>query len=312
MKSDDVRRRRNDLGLRLGPDLTKQPSPTTRSRKSASISASPCARRLGTEVERLGAKRVFRRDLEDAAPPNRRDLVARDDAWARNASAIFDGIAEHSKLDGVLAAVDSRARRESRPPRRRRRRLDHRRLEDRATGARRKRRDRWTDSWRSRDKHHTKPTPIRQIAIPTTLSGAEVTPAGGGTDAERGIKLGFMNPYLVPRVDHLRPRARRADARMAVAVKRHPRRRPLLRGLSREERHTGLRSGPAARPTRCSRRRCAARKTVPGDPFARIESQMASYLACTNSSRAGSRRQPRHRLHPRAAATASITATRAA
>jgi alcohol dehydrogenase class IV len=29
-------------------------------------------------------------------------------------------------------------------------------------------------------------------------------------------------------------------------------------------------------------------KQVPGDPFARIESQMAAYLACTNSSRAGS------------------------
>jgi maleylacetate reductase len=29
-------------------------------------------------------------------------------------------------------------------------------------------------------------------------------------------------------------------------------------------------------------------KDVPGDPFARIDSQMAAYLACTNSSRAGS------------------------
>jgi alcohol dehydrogenase class IV len=29
-------------------------------------------------------------------------------------------------------------------------------------------------------------------------------------------------------------------------------------------------------------------KKVPGDPFARIESQMAAYLACVNSSRAGS------------------------
>jgi alcohol dehydrogenase class IV len=29
-------------------------------------------------------------------------------------------------------------------------------------------------------------------------------------------------------------------------------------------------------------------KEVPGDPFARIDSQMAAYLACTNSSRAGS------------------------
>ena len=37
----------------------------------------------------------------------------------------------------------------------------------------------------------------------------------------------------------------------------------------------------------CSQPHCAARKKIPGDPFARIDSQMAAYLACTNSSRSG-------------------------
>ena len=38
-------------------------------------------------------------------------------------------------------------------------------------------------------------TGIRQIAVPTTLSGAETTPAGGGTDRKRGIKLGFAKGW---------------------------------------------------------------------------------------------------------------------
>ena len=86
LKTHDVRRRRHDLGLRLGPDLSQAPSPTTRFPRSASISASRCARRLGDEVERLGAKRVFVATSKTLRRQDRRDLADRNDAWARNAS----------------------------------------------------------------------------------------------------------------------------------------------------------------------------------------------------------------------------------
>jgi alcohol dehydrogenase class IV len=43
--------------------------------------------------------------------------------------------------------------------------------------------------------------PVRHIAIPTTLSGAEFTPLAGATSSVTGRKEGFLNPHLVP--DHI-------------------------------------------------------------------------------------------------------------
>jgi maleylacetate reductase len=40
--------------------------------------------------------------------------------------------------------------------------------------------------------------PCRQIAIPTTLSGAEFSDLGGGTDTRTGVKHGFTGRYLGP------------------------------------------------------------------------------------------------------------------
>ncbi|MEH6545038.1 MAG: iron-containing alcohol dehydrogenase [Sneathiella sp.] len=43
--------------------------------------------------------------------------------------------------------------------------------------------------------------PIKHIAVPTTLSGAEFTPLAGATSSVTGRKEGFLNSHLVP--DHI-------------------------------------------------------------------------------------------------------------
>ena len=46
---------------------------------------------------------------------------------------------------------------------------------------------------------------VRQIAIPTTLSGGEFQPQGGGMDNRRKVKHSYRHPLLVPRVTILDP-----------------------------------------------------------------------------------------------------------
>lgn len=46
---------------------------------------------------------------------------------------------------------------------------------------------------------------VRQIAIPTTLSGGEFQAGGGCTDTRRKVKQSFRHPLLVPRVTILDP-----------------------------------------------------------------------------------------------------------
>ena len=46
---------------------------------------------------------------------------------------------------------------------------------------------------------------VRQIAIPTTLSGGEFQPGGGCTDNRTKVKQSFRHPLLVPRVSILDP-----------------------------------------------------------------------------------------------------------
>ncbi len=50
-----------------------------------------------------------------------------------------------------------------------------------------------------------KPSPVRQIAIPTTLSGAEFSNLGGGTDMRTRIKHSFMGADIGPRAVILDP-----------------------------------------------------------------------------------------------------------
>lgn len=52
-----------------------------------------------------------------------------------------------------------------------------------------------------------KPSPIRQIAVPTTLSGAEFSNLGGATDERTGVKEAFAGPDICPRAVILDPAA---------------------------------------------------------------------------------------------------------
>ncbi len=240
---------------------------------------------LGTEVDRLGAKRVF---VAASKTLHRQtgaiSLLAT--TLGDKCVAIFDDIAEHSKLDGVLAAVKTA-------------RdamadllvgvgggsiIDGLKIVQLALTENVQTLDDLIALARTRS---TKPPAIRQIAIPTTLSGAEVTPAGGGTDVERGVKLGFMNPYLVPRVIIYDPALGALTPEWlwlssAIRGVDHCCEGFLAKNVNPVY-EAGLLHGLSLFATSLRRT-----KQVPGDPFARLDSQMASYLACTNSSRAGS------------------------
>lgn len=50
-------------------------------------------------------------------------------------------------------------------------------------------------------------SPVRQIAVPTTLSGAEFSNMGGATDERSGIKEAFAGPDICPRAVILDPAA---------------------------------------------------------------------------------------------------------
>ncbi len=240
---------------------------------------------LGHEVDRAGATRVFVATSKTLhTQTSVISLIA--STLGSKCVAIFDDITEHSKLDGVLAATIAA------------RKLnagllvgvgggsviDGLKIVQLALANNVDTIDGLTGLSRAKTSttHH-----IRQIAIPTTLSGAEVTSAGGGTDIARGIKLGFMHPDLVPR-------AVIYDPAMGALTPEWLWLSSAIRGvdhccegyLARNVNpvcEAGLLHGLAlfAKSLRRTKR-------VPGDPFARLDSQMASYLACTNSSRAGS------------------------
>jgi maleylacetate reductase len=240
---------------------------------------------LGAEVDRLGAKRVFiatSKTLRNESGAI--SLLA--STLGSKCAAIFDGIAEHSKLDGVSAAVS--AAREAKAD------LlvgvgggsiidglkivqfalteDVRSLDDLIARAR---------------SPATRPPAIRQIAIPTTLSGAEVTPAGGGTDSERGIKLGFVAPHLVPQAIIYDPALGALTPEWlwlssAIRGVDHCCEGYLAKNVTPVY-EAGLVHGLTLFATSLRRT-----KKAPDDLFARLGSQMASYLACTNFARSGS------------------------
>jgi alcohol dehydrogenase class IV len=237
---------------------------------------------LGDEVERLGASRVFvatsktlRRDTGAIS------LIAT--TLGAKCAAIFDGIAEHAQLEGVLAAAN--AAREAKAD------LlvgvgggsiiDGLKIVQLALGEGIDTMDALLAHRRAKN-----PPAIRQIAVPTTLSGAETTPFGGGTDAKLG-KLGFAGAHLVPQVviydpalgeltpdwlwfgSAMRGVDHCCEGYLAKNVN------PVLEG--------GLLRALALFATSLR-----ATKRVPNDPFPRIESQIAAYLACANFMRAGS------------------------
>lgn len=240
---------------------------------------------LGSEVERLGSQCVFLATSRTL----RRETAAISllaGTLGNRCVAIFEGIGEHSELESVAAAL-----------------AEARRVKADllvgcgggsiidglkivqfalATGATS------VDQILAQGKQRPVITSgIRQVAIPTTLSGAEATPAGGGTDRARGVKLGFASPQLVPvsviydpALGALSPEWLWLSSAMRGVDH-------CCEGLLARNANLIADAGllHALRIFSSTLRRT---KHVPGDPQARSDAQMAAWLACTGSFRAGS------------------------
>ena len=238
---------------------------------------------LGDEVERLNAKRVFIATSKTLRQ-NTGALSLIATTLGNKCVAIFDDIAEHAKLDGVLAAT--KAARETKA--------------DLLVGigggsvidglkvvqlALTENADTPEALIALAGRRHTKPAAIRQIAIPTTLSGAETTPFGGGTDTKRG-KLGFAGLSLVPQVIIYDPALGALTAEWLWLSS-------AIRGVDHCcEGYIAKNANPLTdialtRALSLFATSLRHTKKIPGDPFARIDSQVAAYLACANSSRSG-------------------------
>ena len=240
---------------------------------------------LGDEVERLGAKRVFvatSKTLREKTGAI--SLIAT--TLGNKCAAIFDGITEHSKLDGVLEALHAVRGAKA----------------DLLVGvgggsiidalkivqlAHENDVSTMQGLLMLAGKPSHEPTRIRQIAIPTTLSGAEVTHAGGGTDAARGVKLPFIGPFLVPQVVIY-------DPALGALTPEWLWLSSAIRGVDHccegylAKNATPVYDAGLTHALQLFASSLRRTKQVPGDPFARIESQMAAYLACTNFARTGS------------------------
>jgi maleylacetate reductase len=123
--------------------------------------------------------------------------------------------------------------------------------------------------------------PCRQIAIPTTLSGAEFSDLGGGTDTRTGVKHGFTGRYIGP-----------------VAVILDP--KVTLHTPDRLWLSTGIRAVDHAVEALCSinaqplvdatsiraltllKRSLQRYKTDPTDLQARLDGQLGAWLASTS------------------------------
>jgi len=133
----------------------------------------------------------------------------------------------------------------------------------------------------------TKPPSIRQIAIPTTLSGAEVTQFGGGTDSARGVKLGFGAPHLVPLAIIYDPALGSLTPEWLWLSS-------AIRGVDHccegylAKNVTPVYEGGLLRALSLFATSLRRTKTTPDDLFARLDSQTAAYLACSNFARSGS------------------------
>jgi maleylacetate reductase len=240
---------------------------------------------LASEVARLGASRVFIAASKSLYRGSSAvSLVA--STLGNKCVAIFDGIEEHSKLDGLLQAIgisrDTKAD------------LlvgigggsiiDGLKVVQLALAENATTYDELMTARRN-------PSPaihaIRQIAIPTTLSGAETTPGGGGTDTKRGQKLGFGQTSLIPRSVIY-------DPSLAGLTPEWLWLSSAIRGVDHCcEGFLAKNANPvsdagftqALNLFSSSLRRT---KQVAGDPFARGESQVAAWLACSNFFRTGS------------------------
>ena len=240
---------------------------------------------LGDEVDRLGAKRVFiatSKTLRNESSAI--SLIAT--TLGQKCVAIFDAIAEHSQLDGVMAAATAaRAARAD---------LligvgggsiiDGLKVVQFALSEGIETLDELIARARSRA---AKPASIRQIAIPTTLSGAEVTQFGGATDSARGQKLGYGAAHLVPQAVIYDPALGSLTPEWLWLSS-------ALRGVDHccegflAKNVTPVYEAGLLRALSLFTVSLRRTKTAPDDLFARLDSQMAAFLACSNFARTGS------------------------
>lgn len=158
------------------------------------------AQAVAEEAERLGAARVFL--MVSGALNRQTDEIAKvRGALGRRFAGEFDAMPPHTPREAVIAAADAARASNAdlivtigggsltdggklvqlclandiRNPQS----LDALRMGLRNTAAMR-------------------PPAVRQISVPTTLSGGEFNPLGGCTDTKRGMKDGYSHPLLVP------------------------------------------------------------------------------------------------------------------
>jgi alcohol dehydrogenase class IV len=124
-------------------------------------------------------------------------------------------------------------------------------------------------------------SPVRQIAVPTTLSGAEFSALGGATDERTGLKEAFAGPDICPRSVVLDP----------AATVFTPERLWLSTGLRAVDHaveavcavdaqpYTDALAMHALETFAVSLRR---NKAAPGDLAARLDSQLAVWLAASS------------------------------
>ena len=159
------------------------------------IFGQPAAQAAAEEVARIGARRVF---IVAAGSLSRKTAVIREISGALGTryAGLFDECIAHTPWPSVIAAAD--AVRAADPdliltvgggtP------IDTVKILQicLAHGATRVAD---LDTLRA----STKPSPVRQVAIPTTLSGAEFSNLGGGTDPRTRIKHSFTGADIGPR-----------------------------------------------------------------------------------------------------------------
>lgn len=240
---------------------------------------------LGAEVDRADAKRVFIATSKTLRQETGAISLLATTLGAK-CVAIFDGIAEHSQLDTVMQAVN--AAREAKAD------LlvgvgggttiDGLKVVQFALSEDIRSLDELVARARSRP---TKPNAIRQIAIPTTLSGAECTQFGGGTDTARGQKLGFGAPQLVPQAIIYDPALGSLTPEWLWLSS-------ALRGVDHccegylAKNVTPVYEAGLLRALSLFATSLRTTKKAPDDLFARLDSQIAAYLACSNFARTGS------------------------
>ena len=240
---------------------------------------------LSEEVARRGAQRIFIATSKTL----RRDSSAISlivSTLGNKCVAIFDDIAEHSELAGVMQAttIAREARADLLVGIGGGSIIDGLKIVQLALVAGASTIDQLMEARRNPD---PKPHAIRQIALATTLSGAETTPAGGGTDKQRKLKIGFAHPSLVPASVIY-------DPAMGALTPEWLWLSSAIRGVDHccegliAHNATPVTDAGLLQGLRLFSSSLRRTKIVPGDPFARSESQMASYLACTSFFRTGS------------------------